>query len=56
MAVGDVEVPANGHEGELELLLGSQEIENTAVYPVIHSIRQDIIVRSSSIYLSPAKA
>lgn len=25
-------------------LLGVEEIENTQVYPVIHSIRQDIIV------------
>ena len=52
MAEGNVEVR---HEPELEPLLGTQEIENTAVYPIIHSIRRDIIVRNGFIYLPLVK-
>ncbi|KAF8586037.1 hypothetical protein K439DRAFT_1646379 [Ramaria rubella] len=42
--MGDVEISAT--EAEQAPLLGTQEIENTAVYPVIHAIRRDIILMS----------
>lgn len=42
MTGGSAEVA--GDDAESEPLLGTQEIENTAVYPVIHSIRRDITV------------
>lgn len=50
---GDVEVPH--HEAESEPLLNVQEIEDTPVYPIIHSIRRDIIVSNAFICLPLAK-
>lgn len=45
MTGGNAEVA--GDDAESEPFLGTQEIENTAVYPVIHSIRRDITVSIS---------
>ena len=44
--MGDVEEPGSGDENTP--LLGPQDVENTAVYPVIHAIRQDVTVSATS--------